>query len=118
MNFTPQLSWAFYRLLCWTSLSGDDGLRSLDFHGFLQRPLCGRMGDYAQDQQDELEALESIYSEEISIIGDSPHRSQSTTDCLNRETELFVAVLWIQIRISSVFSSFVDPQNTDPDPHI
>lgn len=32
------------------------------------------MGDYAQDQLDELEALESIYSEEITILGDSPHR--------------------------------------------
>nr|ALS04740.1 RWD domain-containing protein 1 [Pseudodiaptomus poplesia] len=32
------------------------------------------MTDYKQDQQDELEALESIYSEEIDIIGDSPHR--------------------------------------------
>ena len=34
----------------------------------------GKMGDYAQDQQDELEALESIYSEEITILGESPHR--------------------------------------------
>jgi hypothetical protein len=33
------------------------------------------MGDYAQDQRDEIEALESIYSEEITILGDSPHRS-------------------------------------------
>jgi hypothetical protein len=40
------------------------------------------MGDYAQDQLDELEALESIYSEEITILGDSPHRS-STAGVLN-----------------------------------
>ncbi len=33
------------------------------------------MGDYAQDQRDEIEALESIYSEEITILGESPHRS-------------------------------------------
>lgn len=32
------------------------------------------MGDYGQDQKDELEALESIYSEEITILGESPHR--------------------------------------------
>ena len=33
------------------------------------------MVDYAQEQQEELEAIESIYSEEIDIIGDGPHRS-------------------------------------------
>ena len=32
------------------------------------------MVDYAQEQQEELEAIESIYSEEIDIIGDGPHR--------------------------------------------
>eukprot|EP00088_Acartia_fossae_P021836 TRINITY_DN23207_c0_g1_i1.p1 TRINITY_DN23207_c0_g1~~TRINITY_DN23207_c0_g1_i1.p1 ORF type:complete len:243 (+),score=71.54 TRINITY_DN23207_c0_g1_i1:36-764(+) len=32
------------------------------------------MGDFRQDQLDELEALESIYSEEIDIIDSNPHR--------------------------------------------
>jgi len=32
------------------------------------------MSDYAEEQKDELEAIESIYSEEIDIIGDCPHR--------------------------------------------
>ena len=32
------------------------------------------MVDYAQEQQEELEAIESIYSEEIDILGDCPHR--------------------------------------------
>jgi len=32
------------------------------------------MTDYKAEQQDEIEAIESIYSEEISIISDSPHR--------------------------------------------
>jgi hypothetical protein len=36
------------------------------------------MGDYAQDQRDEIEALESIYSEEITILGDSPHRCDNS----------------------------------------
>ena len=32
------------------------------------------MTDYKQEQKDEIEAIESIYSEEIDILGDSPHR--------------------------------------------
>jgi len=32
------------------------------------------MGDYLQEQQDEMEAIESIYSEEIDILDTSPHR--------------------------------------------
>ena len=32
------------------------------------------MTDYKQEQRDEIEAIESIYSEEISILGESPHR--------------------------------------------
>jgi len=32
------------------------------------------MTDYGQEQLDEVEAIESIYSEEIDIISDSPHR--------------------------------------------
>ena len=44
MNFTPQLSWAFYRLLCWTFLSGDDGLRSLNFMDSF-RDLCRQNGE-------------------------------------------------------------------------
>ena len=37
-------------------------------------PLSG-MTDYRAEQKDEIEAIESIYSEEISIISDNPHRS-------------------------------------------
>ena len=33
------------------------------------------MTDYRAEQKDEIEAIESIYSEEISIISDNPHRS-------------------------------------------
>ena len=32
------------------------------------------MTDYAAEQRDELDAIESIYSEEIDILNDSPHR--------------------------------------------
>jgi len=32
------------------------------------------MGDFLQEQQDEMEAIESIYSEEIDILDTSPHR--------------------------------------------
>ena len=32
------------------------------------------MTDYKQEQKDEIEAIESIYSEEIDILSDSPHR--------------------------------------------
>ena len=32
------------------------------------------MTDYRQEQRDELEAIESIYSEEIDILGDNPQR--------------------------------------------
>ena len=32
------------------------------------------MTDYKQEQRDEIEAIESIYSEEISVICDNPHR--------------------------------------------
>ena len=32
------------------------------------------MTDYKQEQRDEIEAIESIYSEEISVISDNPHR--------------------------------------------
>ncbi len=31
------------------------------------------MSEFADEQRDEIEALESIYSEEIDILGDSPH---------------------------------------------
>ena len=32
------------------------------------------MTDYKAEQRDEIEAIESIYSEEISIISSNPHR--------------------------------------------
>ena len=32
------------------------------------------MTDYKQEQRDEIEAIESIYSEEISVISENPHR--------------------------------------------
>ena len=32
------------------------------------------MTDYKQEQVEELEAIESIYSEEIDLLGDNPHR--------------------------------------------
>ena len=32
-----------------------------------------KMSEFADEQRDEIEALESIYSEEIDILGDSPH---------------------------------------------
>ena len=32
------------------------------------------MTDYKQEQRDEIEAIESIYSEEIDIMNDNPHR--------------------------------------------
>jgi hypothetical protein len=52
------------------------------------------MEDYAQDQRDEIEALESIYSEEITILGDSPHRSVNsdfpTGKPVTSITEIFV----------------------------
>jgi len=32
------------------------------------------MAEFAEEQKDEIEALESIYSEEIDILGESPHR--------------------------------------------
>ena len=32
------------------------------------------MTDYKQEQKDEIEAIESIYSEEIDILNDNPHR--------------------------------------------
>ena len=31
------------------------------------------MANYIQDQADEIEALESIYSEEIDLLGSNPH---------------------------------------------
>ena len=34
------------------------------------------MTDYKQEQRDEIEAIESIYSEEIVIISENPHRCE------------------------------------------
>ena len=42
-----------------------------------------RMVDHAQEQKDELEAIESIYSEEIDIIGDCPHRFSKIAPVVN-----------------------------------
>jgi len=48
------------------------------------------MVDHRQEQLDELEAIESIYSEEINIIGDAPHRFTipiKTADYDDEDTE-------------------------------
>ena len=55
----------------------------------------------AEEQRDELEALESIYSEEIDILGENPHRC--SVNCVRIQYKLQTSVsdpdkTWIRIQ--------------------